>query len=151
MYLLAEAGVTIRCSRSKAFEYAANLENFADWFPGVISIVARNELPFAAPGKQYSETVAVPLRGKRTVAIRVVEAVAPQRLVSEGNLPVLLPRMKIEFRDVDADSCEVHWRMWSRNENVMARFGVLPSAGWLMRRRAATGLRRLKWRLEQHA
>lgn len=149
MYLLARSGVTIRCSRAKTFEYAANLENFADWFPGVISIVARNDLPFAAPGKQYSETVAVPLRGKRTVAIRVVGASAPQRLVTEGDLPLLLPRMEIEFYDLGADVCEVRWRMLSRNETVVVRSILLPMAGCLMRRRAATGLRNLKWRLEQ--
>ena len=77
MYLLARSRVTVRCSRAKTFEYAANLENFVDWFPGVITIVACNDLPFAAPGKQYWETVAVPLRGKRTVVIRVVEANVP--------------------------------------------------------------------------
>jgi hypothetical protein len=35
MYLLAEAVVTVECSRENAFDYAANLENFADWFPGL--------------------------------------------------------------------------------------------------------------------
>src|SRR5882757_6506998 len=149
MYLLARSGVTIRCSRTKTFEYAANLENFVDWFPGVISIVAHNELQFAAPGKQYSETVAVPLRGKRKVVIRVVDGRAPQRLVTEGDLPLLLPRMEIDFDDLGADLCEVRWRMSSRNENVVVRYLVLPLAGWLMRRRAVTGLRNLKWRLEQ--
>jgi hypothetical protein len=151
MYLLASSVVTIACSSTKAFDYAADLENFIDWFPGVIGIVADNELPFATPGRQYVETVAVPLRGNRTVRIWVVEADSPKRLVTEGDLPLLLPRMEIEFQDVGGDSCEVRWRMLSRNENVLVRCTVLPLAGWLMGRRATTGLRNLKWILEGSA
>jgi hypothetical protein len=148
MHLLASSVVTIACSNTKAFDYAADLENFADWFPGVIGIVAHNELPFATAGKHYVETVAVPLRGNRTVRIRVVEADSPNRLVTEGDLPLLLPRMEIEFEDVGKDSCEVRWRMLSRNEIVLVRFAVLPVARWLMGRRATAGLRKLKQRLE---
>jgi hypothetical protein len=148
MHLLASSVVTIARSCTKAFDYAADLENFADWFPGVIGIVAHNELPFAMPGKQYVETVAVPLRGRRTVLIRVVDASTPMRVVTEGDLPPLLPRMEIEFHDRGPDSCEISWRMLSRNENVLVRYTVLPLAGWLMGRRATTGLRNLKWRLE---
>jgi hypothetical protein len=148
MYLLASSVVTIACARTKAFDYAADLENFAQWFPGVIGIVADDELAFATPGKRYVETVAVPLRGNRTVLIRVVDASAPMRVVTEGDLPLLLPRMEIDFQDVGGNSCEVRWRMLSRNENVLIRHTVLPLAGWLMGRRATAGLRNLKRRLE---
>jgi hypothetical protein len=41
--------------------------------------------------------------------------------------------------------------MLSRNENVLVRYTVLPLAGWLMGRRATTGLRNLKWILEGSA
>ena len=148
MYLLAGSVVTIACSSAKAFGYAADLEKFGDWFPGVIGIAARDALPFATPGKQYVETVAVPLRGRRTVRISVVEADSPKRLVTEGDLPLLLPRMEIEVDDLGRDSCEVRWRMLSRNERILARLAVLPVARWVMRRRASAGLRNLKQRLE---
>ena len=148
MHLLASSAVTVACSSTKAFDYAADLENFIDWFPGVLGIVADNQLPFATPGKQYLETVAVPLRGKRKVRIRVVEADYPKRLVTEGDLPLLLPRMEIEVDSLGENSCEVRWRMLSRNEIVVAGFAVLPVARWLMGRRATAGLRNLKQRLE---
>lgn len=80
--------------------------------------------------------------------IRVVEADSPYRLVTEGDLPLLLPRMEIEFEQIAENSCEVRWRMLSRNETVLVRFAVLPVARWLMRRRATAGLRNLKQRLE---
>jgi hypothetical protein len=147
MHLLASSVVTIACSSMKAFDYAADLENFADWFPGVIGIAAHNELPFATAGKQYVETVAVPLRGKRTVRICVVEADSPKRLVTEGDLPLLLPRMEIEFEDIGENSCVVRWRMLSRNKTALVRFAVLPVARRLVGRRATAGLRNLKQRL----
>lgn len=148
MHLLASAVVTIACSRAKAFDYAANLVNFADWFPGVNSVAAHNELPFATAGKQYVETAAMPLRGKRSVLIRVIDARAPHRVITEGDLAPLLPRMEIEFRDVASNNCEVSWRMLSRNENFLIRWTMLPFAGWVMGRRARSGLRNLKQRLE---
>jgi hypothetical protein len=90
----------------------------------------------------------VPLRGKREVRIQVVEAHSPKRLVTEGDLPLLLPRMEIDVDDIGENSCEVRWRMLSRNESIMVRFAVLPVARWLMGRRATAGLRNLKQRLE---
>jgi polyketide cyclase/dehydrase/lipid transport protein len=148
MYLLADAVVTVECSRAKTFDYAANLENFGDWFPRVVSIVASDELSAAAVGKRYSETLSVPLRGKRSVMIRVTDAMAPQRLVTEGDLRPVLPRMEMEFVDVGQNTCEVRWRMLSRNENRLAGCTVLPVAGWVMRRRAKIGLLNLKLLLE---
>lgn len=148
MYLLANTAVSIACSRQKAFDYAADLENFAAWFPGVIGITADNDLPFSTVGKQYRETVAVPLRGKRSILIRVTEVAAPFRLVTEGALPTLLPRMEIEFHETGPDSCEVSWRMLSRNGGGLPRWTVLPLARRVMAKRARAGMRRLKARLE---
>ncbi|GAB3216853.1 SRPBCC family protein [Mycolicibacterium hippocampi] len=148
MYLLANSVVTIGCSRAKAFDYAADLENFGDWFPGVIGIAADDDLPFPTRGKQYLETVAMPLRGKRRVAIRVVDINVPHRVATEGDLPLLLPRMEMEFSEVEPSSCEVRWSMWSRNGTALARNTALPLARWVMGRRADVGLGNLKSRLE---
>ncbi|WP_142386868.1 SRPBCC family protein [Mycobacterium hubeiense] len=112
------------------------------------SFAAHDEVSIASTGKQYVETVAMPLRGTRSVLIRVVESDPPQRLVTDGDLPLLLPRMEIEFRNIDANSCEVAWRMLSRAENAVVRWTVLPFARLAMGRRARTGLGKLKERLE---
>jgi hypothetical protein len=151
MYLLASAGITIGCSCPETFEYAADLENFRAWFPGVVNIVADDELPFATAGKHYCETVVVPLQGQRVVEIRVVDVRPPHRLVTEGDLPVLLPRMEIGFHEHGPNSCEVRWCMFSRNDNLLVRFAVLPFARSVMRTRATTGLRTLKRLLEASA
>jgi hypothetical protein len=150
MYLLASGVVNVECSSAKSFDYAANLENFADWFPGVINVSSDNELPYATVGKRYRETVAVPLQGRRSVLIRVVDANPPRRITTEGDLPILLPRMELEFHELGPDSCEIYWRMLSRNSNLTYRYTALPFARWVMSRRAKTGLRSLKRLLERH-
>jgi hypothetical protein len=106
------------------------------------------DLSAAAAGKKYRETFSVPLRGKRSVTIRVTDATAPRRLVTEGDLRPLLPRMEMELVDAGQNTFEVRWRMLSRNENRLAGCTVLPVAGWVMRRRAKIGLLNLKLLLE---
>lgn len=151
MYLLAHTTTLIACPRELAFQYAANLENFAEWFPGVIRMVSANDLPFDAIGKQYRETVAVPLRGQRAVSLRVIDVVAPSRIATEGSLPTLLPSMEIVFRDVGQERCEVDWRMHSRSTSRFARWTMLPLARRLMTKRARAAMQRLKTRLESAA
>ena len=148
MYLLAHTAALIECPRHVAFNYAANLENFAEWFPGVILMTAANDLPFDAVGKQYRETVTLPLRGQRPVLMRVVDVTNPSRIVTEGALPTVLPRMEIEFREAGPDKCEVDWRMFSRSTSGVVRWTLLPLARRLMTRRARAGMLHLKNRLE---
>lgn len=148
MYLLAHATARIECPRDAAFTYAANLENFAEWFPGVIQMTAADGLPFDAVGKQYREIVAVPWRGQQPVLLRVVEVASPSWIVTEGALPTVLPRMEIGFREAGPDRCEVEWRMFSRTTSGFARWTILPLARRLMTRRAQAGTHRLKRRLE---
>lgn len=149
MYLLADAAVDIACSCTEAFDYACDLENFAEWFPGVIKVAAHNDVAFSERGREYRETVEVPLRGRRSVGIRVVDAEAPHRLITEGDLAILLPRMEIHIAQSSPQTCTVQWRMFSRNPHALARLVVLPMARAVMTKRAATGLHRLKERLER--
>ena len=153
MYLLADAAVDIACSAADAFNYACDLENFSDWFPGVINVVAHNDVAFSERGREYRETVDVPLRGRRSVGIRVVDAEAPHRLITEGDLSIVMPRMEIHITQSSPQACTLQWRMLSRNRNrnrnALARLVVLPIVRTVMTKRAATGMQRLKERLER--
>lgn len=149
MYLLADADVDIACSAADAFDYACDLENFSDWFPGVVDVVAHNDVAFSERGREYRETVVVPLRGRRSVGIRVIDAEAPHRLITEGDLSILLPRMEIHITQSSPQVCTVQWRMLSRNRNALARLVVLPMARTVMTKRAGAGLERLKESLER--
>lgn len=148
MYLLAQADVAIACSPRVAFDYAANLENFPAWFPGVLRVTTADGLPFDTVGKQYREEFAQPMRGRGFVAIRVVEVEPGTRLVTEGTLASVLPRMEILCRHTAPGVCEVRWRMFSRRTSGWSRFIVLPLARRVMTRRARRGLQVLKRHLE---
>ena len=151
MYLLAQADVAIDCPQRVAFDFAANLENFPAWFPGVLHVDAANDLPFDSVGKRYRESFEAPMRARRSVDIRVVEVASPSRIVTEGTLASVLPRMEIVFRPTSPGACTVEWRMWSRRTSGLSRFIVLPLARRLMTRRARQGLQALKRRLESPA
>jgi hypothetical protein len=148
MYLLADAAIEIACPSTEAFEFACDLENFAAWFPGVIDVVAHDAVPFSERGREYRETVDVPLRGRQLVAVRVVDADAPRWLATEGDLSIVMPRMEIRIAESSPAQCTLHWRMLSRNTGLLARLLVLPIARTVMTKRARTGLKRLKQHLE---
>lgn len=148
MYLLAQAAVVINCPQHVAFAYAANLENFPSWFPGVLLVTASNDLPFDSVGKLYREEFQAPMRGRRSVMVQVVDAASPSRIVTEGTLASILPRMEIGFRETAPGACEVDWRMFSRRSTGLTRWLLLPIARRLMTLRARQGVQRLKLRLE---
>lgn len=152
MHLLTEQTTTIACPVEAAYQYATNMERFGEWFPGVISIVSANTLQHAQRGKEYLETVAVPLRGKRQIKLSVKEAQADKLFVTEGEFPPLMPRMEIVFQATGADSCEIRWRIFSRNESLLIRATLIPLARSVMRNRAAIGMKQLTQTLEsRHA
>jgi hypothetical protein len=147
MFLLASTSGVIDCTRERAFQYAADLSHFADWFPGVIAVQPRDATPIATIGKLYDETLAMPLGGRRLVTIRVMQADPLRRLVTEGSLPLLLPRMEMDFADVGSGACKLEWRMFSRNAASLPRWTVLPLARRTMQKRADLAMRRLMTRL----
>lgn len=148
MHLLTEQTVEIACPVEAAYGFACNLERFGEWFPGVLAIESANSLGHAVVGKQYLETVNIPMRGSRRVAITVKEAELNRLLVTEGALPPLMPRMEIRFSPINEDRCTITWRMHSRSKGLLARFMMVPLARRVMRKRAAVGISRLKKSLE---
>ena len=148
MHLLAESTAEIACPVSVAYQYAINLERFGEWFPGVVAIESANGLAHGEPGKEYLETVEIPLRGRQKVKLVVKEAERDKSLVTEGALPPLLPRMQIRFTALTANSCHVQWQMLSRNRGLLAQLTIIPLARGVMRKRAAAGLAELQKRLE---
>ncbi|APE33601.1 hypothetical protein BOX37_06040 [Nocardia mangyaensis] len=143
MYLLADTEKAVPCSITDAFAYVSDLENFARWFPGVEMVTADDELPAGVVGKRYLETVTLPTGRRTTIPLRVREACAPVRLVTEGSFALLLPRMEIDLSPLDAEHCVIRWRMYSRVGTRLLRWTLLPVAAITMQRRAQVGLRNL--------
>ena len=148
MHLLAEESIDIQCPVSAAYVYACDLRNFGRWFPGVIEILAEDELDLTAIGKSYLETVSVPLGGSRKVRIVVKEAQHGSVFITEGTLRPLQPRMEIRFSALGLDSSRVNWRMYSLSQSFLVRATLIPLARRVMRVRAREAMKILRLNLE---
>lgn len=146
MIPLARAEALIARSAAEVFAYVADLRHFGDWFPGVLAIAATH--PGGAPGAEahYREAVRVPLRGVTRVNIRVCEFVPDQRLVTEGDLAPVWPRMQIEVRALASHRCRLTWQMHSRSDRRSLRL-LSPLLRRLMQRRADAAMTQLQQRL----
>lgn len=148
-YLLAENTVPIQRPALAVFEYVSNMENFAEWFPGVVAIQSSNAMHHGQPGKQYRETVSVPLRGTRQITLEVREVRGPLFFATEGRFAPLMPRMELSLQETDAHSCQFTYRVFSRNGQPVVKYLLHPLARRVMGKRAAVGVGALKQRLEQ--
>lgn len=145
MIALARAEALLASSAAEVFAYVADLRHFGDWFPGVLAIEAAH--PGGEPGAEahYRETVRLPLRGTTQVAIRVREFVPGQRLITEGDLAPVWPRMQIELRSLETQRCELDWQMQSRSDRTSIRL-LSPLLRRVMQRRADAAVMQLQQR-----
>lgn len=149
MHLLAEESVNINKPVDAVFDYVTNMERFGEWFPGVLSIESATNHAHGQVGKEYLEKVVIPLRGERKVKLVVRESERNRLFVTEGKLSPLMPRMEVRFQWTGSDSCNITWRMLSRNNATLFRLTMLPLARAVLRKRAAAGLGKLKSNVER--
>lgn len=148
MHLLTEKTVTINRPVSAVFAYVTDMEQFGEWFPGVLAIESCNGLDHGRKGKEYLETVSVPFRQTRKIRLVVREVRTNRFFTTEGKFRPLIPRMEISLSEAAPGSCELAWRMFSRNNNVIVRHVLLPLARRLIGKRAEAGVASLKKKLE---
>ena len=118
---LADNTIMVDQPADKVFAFLSNHENYARWYPGVVSVVSANDLPHGAVGKEYDEVIRLPSGGEKTIAIRVVESQSPGRFVTEGRFPPLHPRMEISVKSLPAGGSSIMIRFFSRNRALLAR------------------------------
>lgn len=148
MYKIAENSIRIDCRPDIVFGYVSNLENFGEWFPGVLEIDSASEGAHGSVGKKYKESVKGPFGKKNTVIIEVKEVDPNQRLVTEAEFAPLLPRMDIRFDTQNGEQTVVSWRMDSRTESRLFSLLFLPFIRRVMEKRAQLGMVNLKNLLE---
>lgn len=150
--LVAQSTVTIDRTAAEVYAYAADLTNFAEWFPGVVAIHGEDTLAPHEPGKRYRETVKLsPLGPRRAISITVKAATQGQQLVTEGAFPPLWPRMEIVVTPEGTDdrpSARVSWRMVSRSRSSLFIRLLLPLVRKMMQKRATVAMTRLRKALE---
>lgn len=117
MILLAETSISIDGQTEQLFEYVTNMENYAEWFPGVLSITSHNNLPHGVQGKTYQERITMP-EGEASLVIEVKASVRNKSFYTEGDLEPLLPAMRMEFAPDMQNKTSFSLKYFSRNEKL---------------------------------
>ncbi len=149
-HLVSSRSIDIAAPADAVFAYAANLENFPNWFPGALSIQAMDSLDVDEVGKTYNETVALPFGRRTQVRIKVVNVQRPIEIATEGNYRVLLPRMEMTLHSLGEGRSRMEWKMYSRRTGIMIRL-LLPVFRRVVGKRSRVALVRLKALLERTA
>ena len=147
---LVDATLTINRPVIEVFDFLSNHENYALWFPDVVSIVSVNDLPHGSVGKVYSEVIKLPT-GRRHITIDVVESRSPAVFVTEGNFPPLHPRMEVRLFEKSARESILNWKFYSRSQSAFGRLIVAALMKKSVAKQSARGLKRLKNLLEEGA
>lgn len=144
---LAQASIEIAVPVERAFDYTIDLENLPNWFPGAARVEGVDEHDTASPGKRYVETIKLPSGREQAVSICLQQVLRPERFVTEGDLPWLLPRMEMTFQTTERQITRVTWAMSSRRKGIGVIL-LLPLLRIVIGARGRTGMQRLKEHLE---
>lgn len=141
---LVDQTLSIDAPISKVFDFLANHENYASWYPNVISIVSANQLPHGAVGKIYKEAIRLPTGRNQLINIEVVKSRTPELFVTEGDFAPLHPRMEVQLSQKSATETSLNWRFYSRSQSVIGRLLIRFLLKKVMERDSRTGLARMK-------
>lgn len=117
MITLASASACISAPIERVFSFVSNMENYQQWFPGVIAICAADSLAVSTPGKTYTETLQLP-DGDMALTITVDRYEVNRLFQTKGDLPGLLPQMTVRFAVCPTGGCEVSLTYHSRNTEL---------------------------------
>lgn len=148
MHLLTSQSINIDRSKKDIFAFVSNMENFYLWFPEVLQIESSNKQAPNEVGKEYLETVLIPLKGTSQITLKVVEYMQDNTYVTEGDFSPLLPQMRIGLTEISPNETELNWQMYSRNRSKPFRILLYPLFQYIITKRAAHGMKNLKSYLE---
>ena len=148
---LVDATLTIDRPILEVFDFLSNHENYALWFPDVVSITSVNDLPHGSVGKVYSELLKLPAGRSRNITIEVVESRSPAVFITEGNFPPLHPRMEVRLFEKSARESILNWKFYSRSQSAFGRLIVGALIKKSVVKQSERGLKRLKIFLEEGA
>ncbi|MEH6791622.1 SRPBCC family protein [Parasphingorhabdus sp.] len=148
---LADHRVLIEAPITSVFDFLANHENYALWYPNVISIISANPLPHGHVGKIYQEDIRLPTRRVQQINITVVESRSPNLFVTEGDFVPLHPRMEVHLSEQASGETMLHWRFYSRSQSTIGRWLIPLLLGKTLQRDSGIGLARMKAIVESEA
>ena len=142
MIELAQAQVTLSGPLSHFFDFVTNMENYGEWFPGVIAVKSANDLPPSQIGKTYAETLNFP-EGEFSLKLTVVECELNRIFVTQGDLVGLLPQMTMKFIPLDEAQFRFDLSYHSRNDELEKNQEMLHSLKRDIQNRANTAMDKL--------
>ena len=142
MQKLASFEIDTKTDIELCFFYLSDMNNFNYWFPEVIKIVGKNKEPIGV-GKQYIETVKIPLIGFKKITLTVQNYEEYSLFSTEGDLSPLLPRMEIFLSDIGDAKTKINWVFYSRNSSCFFKL-VAPIFKRVMNKRARIASVKLK-------
>ena len=156
MILLTSASISINQNPHKVFDFATNMENYADWFEGIINIASSNTLSQFSLGKCYQETLVI--NGEeQQLTIKVDQCLRPQLFITKGDLAGILPQMTMKFTDINrgletepnTTSTLMELSYHSREPSLESNQAMLDFLRQNLSQRAEAGLKKLKGLLEE--
>lgn len=141
---LVDESLLIHGPISQVFAFLANHENYALWYPKVISIESANQLPHGTVGKIYKEAIRLPTGRIQMINITVVESRSPELFVTEGDFAPLHPRMEIQLMEKSANETLLNWRFYSRSQSMIGRLLIRMFLKKALEHNSKTGLARMK-------
>jgi len=142
MQKLASFEIDTKTDIESCFFYLSDMNNFNNWFPEVIKIVGKNKEPIGV-GKQYIETVKIPLIGFKKITLTVQNYEKYSLFSTEGDLSPLLPSMEICLSNIGSGKTKIIWVFYSRNSSTLFKL-VAPIFKRVMKKRARTASEKLK-------
>ncbi len=130
MILLAEKTMILKHAVEQVFPYVTNMENYGEWFPGVLTIESVDPQEHGNIGKRYKETLAMPT-GNATLLIEVKDCVPGKRFYTEGDLDPVFPAMKMLFEESERNeestekSTTFYLSYYSRNSDLSEDDGMI--------------------------
>ncbi|GLQ30888.1 SRPBCC family protein [Litoribrevibacter albus] len=143
MIELAKVSTTISAPVAVVFDYVTNMENYGDWFPGVVAIRSDNDLPHATVGKTYLETLQLP-GGEYELSIEVIQSEAKGLFLTQGDLEGVLPQMTMRFSEEQEGTCTFDLQYHSRNTTLSEESEIIIALRKDLAERASTALVNLK-------
>lgn len=147
MIELAQAVITINAPVDAVFNYTIDMENYKNWFPGVVNIKSLNDLNHGVLGKTYIETLSLP-GGDAELTIEVDQCEQSRLFLTKGNLKGVLPQMTILFSANDEHECDIQLQYHARYPELMDNDELVLMLREDLNVRANLGLKKLKLIME---
>jgi reticulon-4-interacting protein 1, mitochondrial len=140
--------VIIERPAAEVFDYICDMENYVEWFPGIVQMRSADTLPPGTEGKIYDEIARLPDGREEGITVKVVQVVKGSRLSIEASLEPALPKFDYVVESINAGSTSFYWRCSARNTSFKSR-AFLVMMRLVLRPRLKAALGNLKARLER--